>query len=119
MKILPLVKDIKNDVTTSGIRLKQATADGYDIAIRTAQIYKLGNVKKYCNITKCIGQKVIKSTTIKEIPYVAGAVGLFIPLPLVSPLFISLGMLARITITKINMMHDKNHVSKKNNNSLV
>lgn len=98
MKILPLIKGIQNDISSSGIRLKKATTDGYSIGTRAAKIYKQGNFLKYYNITKCAGAKVINGTTREEIPYLAGAIGMFIPLPLISPLLLILGFIVRFSL---------------------
>jgi len=106
MKILPLVYGIKNDIANSGMRLKEAGMDAFNVATRTAKIYHQGEAKKYLNITKRVSSKVIKSTTKNELPYVAGAIGLILPVPLMCPLFFGLGCLARIAIP-----------SKKNNHS--
>lgn len=92
MKILSVANEIKKDLETSGYKLKRATEDGYCIADRTA-IYKQGNFQRYINVTRSVGDKIIKGTTKKELPYVAGALGLLIPFPLVSPILMGLGFL--------------------------
>lgn len=103
MKILSLTAEIQKDLTNSGIKLKQATTTGYSIASRNAQIYKLCNAHKYLNIARSIGDKILKNTTRKEIPYIAGAIGLLIPLPLVSPVLMGLGFLFRFCTAETEM----------------
>jgi len=100
MKILSLTTEIQRDLTNSGTKLKQATTTGYSIAIRNAKIYKLGNTHKYLNITRSVGDKILKNTTRKELPYIAGAIGLLIPMPLVSPILMGLGFLFSFCIGK-------------------
>ena len=81
MKILPLLTGIQKDISSSGVRLKNATSDGYKIAERTSRVYNQGFIRKYINITRSVTNKVASNTTRQEIPYVAGALGLFIPIP--------------------------------------
>lgn len=98
MKILPLAKEIKSDISLSSIRLKQASENGYKIANRTAKIYNQSNFKKYINVTRSISNKIAKNTTVKELPYIAGAIGMLIPLPLISPICFGVGYIIRIFI---------------------
>ena len=100
MKILSLANEIKSDIASSGIRLKKATSEGYSIALRTAKIYNQGSLYKYYNTTRSIGDKIIKSTSKKDIPYVAGAIGLLIPFPFMSPLLMGLGFLFSMNTSK-------------------
>ena len=100
MKILSLANEIKSDIASSGIRLKKATTQGYSIALRTAKIYNQGSLYKYYNATRSIGDKIIKNTSKKDIPYVAGAIGLLIPFPLLSPILMGLGFLFSLNTTK-------------------
>ena len=102
MKILLLANELKNDVSSSGTKLKKITASGYDIAKRNAIIYKLGYTHKYYNATRCISDKLIKSTTKKELPYLAGALGLLIPLPFMCPILMGLGFLIRFSNFSLN-----------------
>ena len=114
MKILSLAGEIQKDITNSGIKLKTATTSGYSIAIRNAQIYKLGYAHKYLNIARCIGDKIIKNTTCKEIPYIAGAIGLLIPFPLVSPILMGFGFLFSFCVGNKN--NNKAYETKLNVN---
>lgn len=107
MKILPLYEGIKNDITSSGVRLCKATADGYCVADRTARIYKQSVFKKYLSITKSIGGKVIKGTTKNELPYLAGAIGLMLPVPLMCPIMLGLGFLAKFSASGAGIIYDK------------
>ena len=112
MKILPLVRDIKQDIASSGVRLKSATTDGYKIAYRTSKIYKQNSLKKYINITRSVSNKVAKNTTAKELPYMACAIGMVIPLPFASPILMALGFLARFSVRNTYDKENKtNHFS--------
>ncbi len=95
MKVQLLVNDIKKDITSSGKRVKHASNEGFSIANRTAKIYKQNNLRRYYNITKSITGKIIKGTTVKEFPYLGGAIGMFIPIPLASPILMGLGFIAK------------------------
>lgn len=98
MKILPLVTDIKRDIAASGTRIKRASRDGYSIANRSAKVYGHGVLKRYFDITRSISNKIISGTTKQEIPYLAGAIGMMVPLPLTTPLFFGLGLLVRFSL---------------------
>ena len=107
MKILPLVLGIRNDICSSGVRLKNATSQGYNIADRTAKIYRQGNCKKYLNITKSVSSKIINGTTRKDLPYVAGAIGTLLPFPLMCPILMGIGFIARFALSNADMIYGK------------
>ena len=107
MKILPLVKEIQNDIASSGVHLKNASKEGYKIADRTARIYNQNSVKKYYNVTKCVSEKVLSNTTKKELAYLGGAVGMLIPIPFMSPILFLLGLLARISPKGAPIIYNK------------
>ena len=107
MKILPLVKGIQTDISSSGLRLKNAASYGYNIADRTAKIYHQSGFKRYFNVTRSITSKVVAGTTTKELPYLAGAIGLLIPVPLMSPVMMAIGFLARFVLSYAEKIHEK------------
>ncbi len=109
MKILSLANEIRNDVTTSGMKIRRATTTGYNIADRSAKIHKLGNFRRYLSISRSVGSKIIKSTTRKEIPYVAGAIGMFIPLPFACPVMMGLGFLL-VGLSNFAVRRDKQNL---------
>ncbi len=113
MKILPLVNNITQDVTTSGLRLKNATTYGYKIGSRAANIYKQNKIKKYINISRVVSDKVVKGTSKEELPYMAGAIGMLIPLPLASPLLLLLGFIARFSIPDTTFSNKNNNKNSK------
>ena len=98
MKILPLVNSIKRDIAISGLNLKNATNDGITIASRTAQIYKQNQFTKCLNIARCVSNRLIKNTTRRELPYMAGAIGMLLPIPLSSPILLGLGFIVRFSL---------------------
>ena len=98
MKILPIVNNIKGDIATSGMHLRKIAGSGYDIADRTAKIYKQGSLKKYINVARSISDKLVKNATINEMPYLAAALGMFIPIPLMSPILFGLGLIIRFSL---------------------
>ena len=102
MKIPSIVNNIKTDIYATGERLKNAGLVGYDIADRTAKIYNQNNIIRYINITRSVGDKIIKGSTINELPYLAGALGMFVPLPLASPVLLGLGFIIRLAAVGFN-----------------
>lgn len=111
MKILPIVNDIKTDITTSGVRIKSAATDGYSVAERTAKIYKHNSLHKYINITRSIGNKIIKGTTVNELPYIGGALGMLVPLPLFSPLLMGVGIVVKYISGGVSKFSQKMHLA--------
>lgn len=116
MKILPLVTGIKNDITSSGIRMKKASAEGYNIALRASKVYKQGSFKKYLNVTRSVTHKVLSGTTKQELPYLAGAIGLMLPIPFMCPILFGIGLLIRIPSTGADIIYDKQSKSHININ---
>ena len=112
MKILPIINSMKKDVTSSGIRLRHTAEDAYKISTRTAKIYNQNNLTKYINITKYTGSKIIKNTKKEEIPYIAGAIGMFIPVPMTSVIMFALGMIVRFSLPDPELDNDIKPPSK-------
>ena len=106
MRILPFTNSIKSDVVSSTMRIKRASVYGYAVANRTAQVYGQNNVKRLYNITRSVSSKVFEGTTAKELPYLACAIGLMIPLPLVSPILMGLGFFARSSAEGANVLYE-------------
>ena len=119
MKILPVVNNIKKDIITSGTHLRKIAGSGYDIADRTAKIYKQGSFKKYFNVARSVSDKLVKDTTIKELPYIAGAIGMFIPFPMISPILFGLGLIVRFSVDPDFEEEFDNFNPKDNLNKLV
>ena len=117
MKILPIVKNIRTDLASTGIRLHKAGADGYKIGDRTAKIYHQNSVCKYWNVTRSVSGKIVKGTSVRELPYLAGAIGMFVPLPLISPTMLGIGFIVREFIETAKKLKPKN--SLQNNYSRV
>ena len=114
MKILPFTGSIKSDVVSSGARIKRASVYGYQIATRTAHIYKQSEAKRILNITRSVSSKVINGTTLNELPYLGGALGLIIPLPFASPILMGIGFLARYFSNSADNLYK--HQNKANTN---
>lgn len=117
MKILPLVKGIQNDITSSGIALKRVSVEGYNIANRTAKVYNQGAIRRYLNITRSVTSKVVSNTSSKELPYVAGAIGLMTPIPFMGAIMFGVGLLARFSSPAAHIVYDK--ISKSHLNFKV
>ena len=103
MKILPLVKGIQNDITSSGVTLKRASVEGYNIA----KVYNQGAFRRYLNITRSVTSKVASNTSPKELPYVAGAIGMMTPIPFMGAIMFGIGLLARFSAPGAHIMYDK------------
>ena len=106
MKILPAVKSIKAGVLETGTRIKKASSDGYKIAGRTADIYNQNAAVRCFNITRSVSDKLVKSATLKDLPYFAGAIGLFLPIPFSSLIMFALGYMAKYTVPKLAGMYN-------------
>lgn len=95
MKILPIINNEKNHLINTTYKIKELSKQGYDIANRTAGIYKKNKLQKYCGITRSVANKMWKHSTINDLPYIAGALGLFVPIPLVSPIAMGMGFILK------------------------
>ena len=117
MKILPLVKGIQNDITSTSIRLKKASLDGYFIADRTSKVYRQCFAQKYINVMRSVTSKVVEGTSKQELPYLAGAVGMLLPVPFLCPIFFCLGLLTRIPSRGAHIIYDS--MSKANHIDII
>ena len=96
MKILPIVLAMRHDIASSGNRLKNATTAGYKIADRTAKIYNQNDIVKSLYITKSIYNNITKNVSKDDIPYIAGAIGAILPIPFITPIFLTAGFIIRL-----------------------
>lgn len=113
MKIFPFT-NIKTEVVSSSLRIRRASVYGYEVANRTAQVYGQNKAKRLLNITRSVSSKVFEGATAKELPYFACALGLLLPLPLLSPIFMGLGYFARYSSQGANALYE--HQNKANTN---
>ena len=113
MKILPFT-NIRAEVLSSSLRIKRASVYGYNVANRTASVYKQNEVKRMFNITRSVSSKVLEGTTRKELPYFACAVGLLIPIPLFSPILMGLGLFARSSMQGASMLYENQNKANTN-----
>lgn len=82
MKILPIIVNTSRSIKDTTVRVSRAGKNGYDIGLRTSKIYKKGDTATILNISKSVGRKLKQETTIDDLPIVAGAIGMLVPLPL-------------------------------------
>ena len=82
MKILPIITSTSRSIKDTTVRVSKAGKVGYDIGMRTSRIYKKGETGTLINISRGVGRKLKKETTINDLPIIAGAVGMLVPLPL-------------------------------------
>ena len=109
MKILPFANSIKNDVISSTLRIKRASVYWYNISDRTALIYRQNNARRLYNITRSVSSKVFKGVSYNDLPYIGGALGLMIPIPLMSPILMGFGYIARLLVAGAgNLYENKN-----------
>ena len=106
MKILPVAKSINTRIIDKANRIKNASSDGYKIADRTASVFKQNSVMRSLNIARSVGDKLVKTVTLNDLPYFAGAIGLFLPIPFTSPIMFVLGYIAKYTIPKAANMYN-------------
>ena len=108
MKILPLVVNTSKSIKETTVRVSKAGKNGYDIGLRTSKIYKKGDTATLLNISRCVGRKLKQETTIDDLPIVAGAIGMLIPLPLASPALLALGKVVQVVAKRMkNFRHAK------------
>lgn len=98
MKILPIIKSVGNDIKSTSKRVAEASTSGYNIALRKSRIHQNGDVITLMNIGKGVTKKVLRETTIDDLPIIAGAVGMFVPLPLASPIMLGLGKTVQLVV---------------------
>lgn len=98
MKIIPIIKNINSDIKSTSVRISQAGVTGYNIGIRKSQIYKDNDLQKILSVKKSIARNMKKQISIDDLPTIAGAIGLFAPLPFVAPILFCLGKGAKSII---------------------
>ena len=106
MKV-PIVNNVSSDIKNfypTSIKLIKATKNGYRIGKRTADVY---HQNKLTDVISCIYKKISKETTIENLPVIAGAVGLLIPIYLVNPILYLAGYITREIILKYRDIKEK------------
>ena len=96
MKILPIIAKTSRSIKDTTVRVSKAGQIGYDIGLRTSRIHKNGEPLTLLNISKSVGRKLKKETTIDDLPIIAGAIGMLLPLPLASPVMLVLGKIVQL-----------------------
>jgi len=108
MKILQPIKTVSSDIYGTTARIARAGKNGYKIGKRSAKIYNNRLYGTY-NITKSVGKKVAKETTLENLPVVAGAIGMLIPYPLTSVIFYIAGKIIQIGVKSYKTL--KNNIN--------
>jgi len=116
MKILPLVKGISKDISSSKLRIKQAFTEGYTVASRSAKVYKHNDLHKYMNITRSISSKLIQKSTVNDLPYIGGAIGMAIPIPLLTTVGVALGIIAKYSSKGAALLYNNQYKARVNLN---
>lgn len=98
MKILPIIKSVGNDIKSTSKRVAIASTCGYNVAQRKSHIYKNGELVTLLNISRGVSKKIAKETTIEDLPIIAGAIGMLVPLPLASPVMLALGKAVQLVV---------------------
>lgn len=96
MKILPIVNSISKDIGSTSKRLSRASKDGYQIGLRTSQIYNQGEVSTILNISKSVGKKIKKQTNLDDLPIISGAIGMLLPIPFASVIMLAAGKIVQV-----------------------
>lgn len=96
MKVLPIIQSVGKDIRQTSVRVSKAGTLGYNIALRTSKIHQAGDLKTIYNITRSVGRKIARETTIDDLPIIAGAIGFILPIPLASPIMLGLGKVAQV-----------------------
>lgn len=102
MKITPLITSVRKNMKATSTRVSNAGACGYKIGMRTSKIYNQGRISTALNVGKGVTRKVIQTSSVDDLPYVAGAIGLMTPIPFASPVMLALGAAAKMVIKKLH-----------------
>lgn len=102
MKILPVITNTCQNIESTSKRLSKASKNGFDIGMRTSKVHKQCEVATILNISKGIGKKLKKETTIDDLPIIAGAVGLLTPIPFASPIMLALGKIVQVIVKTLH-----------------
>ena len=102
MKILPVISNTCQSIEATSKRLSNASKNGYQIGMRTSKIHNQCEVATILNVSKGIGKKFKKETTIDDLPIIAGAVGLLSPIPFASPILLVLGKIAQVVVKSLH-----------------
>jgi len=102
MKIKPVITSVRQNIRTTSIRVSNASSTGYKIGMRTSKIHNQGRISTALNVGKGVTKKIVKTSTVDDLPYVAGAIGLLTPIPFASPIMLALGAAAQIIIKKLH-----------------
>lgn len=102
MKILPIINNARQNMKTTSKRLSMASKNGFEIGVRTSKIHKKSEIGTMLNITKGVGKKLKKETTIDDLPIIAGAVGLLTPIPFASPIMLALGKIVQVIVKSLH-----------------
>ncbi len=102
MKILPVIQNTCSNMKKKSTRLSNASREGYQIALRTSKIHNQNNTAKFINIGKSVTKKIAKETTVDDLPIIGGAIGMLIPLPLMSPILLGVGKLIQLVYKRLH-----------------
>lgn len=102
MKILPIIENTGRSVKNTSQRIAKASREGYSIGLRTSKIYKQGEASTLFNVGKSVKKQVCKNASIDDLPIIAGAIGMLIPLPLASPILLGLGKITQVIIKSLH-----------------
>lgn len=104
MKILPIISNTSKSIKETTIRVSRAGKSGYNIGLRTSKIHNNGETTTLLNISRAVGRKLKQETTINDLPIIAGAIGMLIPLPLASPTLLVLGKVVQVITKRIQIL---------------
>lgn len=102
MKILPVIENTCSNIKKTSTRLSKAGRDGYHIALRTSKIHNQSDAATFINIGKSVTKKISKETTVDDLPIIGGALGMLIPVPLMSPILLGIGKLVQIAYKRLH-----------------
>lgn len=102
MKILPVITNTRRSIESTSKRLTKASKNGFDIGMRTSKVHKQCEIATIFNVSKGIGKKLKKETTIDDLPIIAGAVGLLTPIPFASPIMLALGKIVQVIVKSLH-----------------
>lgn len=99
---MPIIKSTNENLRATSTRVRKAYSNGYNNAKQHSAKNNCGKFKTAYNISASVTKEIVKSTTIDDLPYIAGAIGLFTPIPLASPVMLGLGKIVQIMVKKLH-----------------
>ena len=98
MNVKPIIKNINNTIKRTPSRYYNAGKVGYRKGLSDANKNNHGKILKTYDISKNIGQEVLKKTSINDLPAIIGLIGFCTPIPFASVAMFAIGKAIQYTV---------------------